>query len=97
MTRQVGRLSSGTKPAATTSYAIYGSAGIAGAFMAYDSQSVEADADGNYIIIVHSNWSGTVTPSKTGYDFTPASKSYTNLSASVGGQDYTADKVWAVS
>jgi len=88
MTRQVGRLSSDIR---RNQVAIYGNAGIAGAVMAYDSQSVEADADGNYIIIVHSNWSGTVTPSKTGYTFTPASKSYTNITASDGGEDYTAE------
>jgi len=88
MTRQVGRLSSDIR---RNQVAIYGNAGIAGAVMAYDSQSVEADADGNYIIIVHSNWSGTVTPAKTGYTFTPASNSYTNITASDGGEDYTAE------
>ena len=87
-TRQAGRLSSGTKPPAKTSYAIYGNAGIAGAILTYDDSAVEADASGNYIIIVPAGWSGTVTPTLTGYTFTPESKSYTDLAASVGGEDY---------
>jgi hypothetical protein len=79
-----------------TLFAIYGNVGIAGATLTYGEQAVEADADGNYIIIVAAGWSGTVTPSKTDYEFTPTSRDYTNLAVSDGGEDYTAEAVGAI-
>jgi hypothetical protein len=80
-------------------HTITGRVGIGGATLSYDddylgSQSAIADANGNYTILVHSCWAGTVTPSKTGYFFTPANLVY---SAPVLGdlvnQNYTAGKV----
>ncbi|MCE1190274.1 MAG: T9SS type A sorting domain-containing protein [Ignavibacteria bacterium] len=47
----------------------------------------------NYTFAVSYNWSGTVTPSKTGYTFTPASRTYSNIVADQTSQNYTVDKV----
>lgn len=47
-------------------------------------------ADGYYEFAVPAGWNGTVTPSKTGYFFTPAHQSYANVVSSQSDQDYTA-------
>ena len=46
------------------------------------------DANGHYFVRVSYGWSGTATPVKTGYTFNPTSKTYTNLVAPPGNQDY---------
>ncbi|MFH2040879.1 MAG: hypothetical protein ABIJ65_15740, partial [Chloroflexota bacterium] len=72
---------------------ISGNAGVAGATLSYPDGSprtVTADGSGNYSLNVSYNWSGTVTPSKTGYTFAPTKRTYTNLYADQTGQDYTA-------
>lgn len=48
------------------------------------------DASGNYTAKVKSGFSGTATPSKSGYTFTPTSRSYTKLTASKSSENYTA-------
>ena len=48
------------------------------------------NASGVYTGTVSYNWSGTVTPTLAGYDFTPASRSYTNVQANQAAQNYTA-------
>jgi len=48
------------------------------------------DSSGNYSITVPDGYTGTATPSKTGYTFSPATKSYSSLTANQTGQDYTA-------
>jgi hypothetical protein len=77
-----------------TTFSISGNAGIAGATLNYaingSLKTVTADGSGNYQIPVPNHWSGTVTPSKTGYTFTPTSLSYTNVTTDKTGQDYTA-------
>ena len=65
-------------------------AGGAGATIAYTGGSATADGSGNYSFSVSYDWSGTVTPSKSGYTFSPASRSYTNVTANQTAQDYTA-------
>jgi uncharacterized delta-60 repeat protein len=45
--------------------------------------------DGSYSHIIIEGWSGTATPWKEGYDFTPFSRDYTNLAADQTDQDYT--------
>ena len=44
--------------------------------------------DGSYSATVDYGWSGTVTPSKAGYNFSPSPKTYTNVTANQT-QDYT--------
>jgi len=48
------------------------------------------DAQGDYSKTVSSGWSGTVTPSKSGYTFSPASRSYTDVTANQANQNYAA-------
>ncbi len=72
---------------------ISGNTGVAGATLSYTDGSpktVTADASGNYSLTVSYYWSGTVTPSKTGYTFTPTNRNYSNVFSDQTGQDYTA-------
>ncbi len=48
------------------------------------------DADGYYIAAVKQGWSGTITPGKKNYKFTPAYRSYTKISAEKIDQDFEA-------
>ncbi len=71
---------------------ITGNVGVSGAILNYDnngSQSVTAAADGNYSISVPYGWSGVVVPSLAGHAFAPASRSYTNLTGDLAGEDYS--------
>ncbi len=70
---------------------ISGNVGVGGAVLNRTGGSpVVADASGNYTITVPSGWSGTVTPVKLGYTFTPASRNHTNVAADLPGQNFTA-------
>jgi hypothetical protein len=76
-------------------YTISGKAGVAGATLKYTDvtlKTVTADAYGNYSFTVPYYWSGTVTPSKTGYTFSPVNKSYTHVLANQT-QNYIATAV----
>jgi len=57
-----------------------------------------SNASGAYTCTVPQGWSGTVTPTLSGYIFTPASRSYSNVTANQSAQDYAAvvstDTVW---
>jgi hypothetical protein len=59
-------------------------------------KTATSDSSGNYSLTVGSNWSGTVTPSKIGYTFSPVDRPYTNILANQTGQNYTAsqDTYW---
>jgi Zn-dependent metalloprotease len=75
------------------SLTISGNAGLAGAVLQYmdkGPQSVTADGSGNYSLVVRKGWTGTVTPYKTGYAFTPVNRSYGNVQSNHTGQNYTA-------
>lgn len=48
---------------------------------------------GYYSADVDNGWSGTVTPEKSGYTFTPAVHTYVNQSNTVTDQDFTAFKL----
>ncbi len=52
--------------------------------------STVTDGAGNYSVAVNSGWSGAVTPAKSGYSFTPANRSYANLTGDQTNQDYTS-------
>lgn len=74
-------------------FTISGNAGVAGAILSYIDDvpmNVIAEPNGNYALTVAQGWSGTVTPSKAGYIFSPASRSYNNVHADQTGQNYTA-------
>ncbi|MDQ1350693.1 MAG: hypothetical protein QG657_995, partial [Acidobacteriota bacterium] len=82
--------------ATAITYSISGNAGIAGATLSYTDGSAKtatADGSGNYSFAVSYNWSGTVTPSYTGYSFTPANRTYTNVLSNQTSQNYTATAI----
>ena len=73
-------------------FAISGNAGVGGAILSYTDgtpKTSTADGSGLYSFTVPSGWSGTVTPSKIGYTFSPVNRSYTNILADQTGQNYT--------
>jgi alpha-tubulin suppressor-like RCC1 family protein len=72
-------------------FSISGSVGVAGATLGYTDgtpKTVTSGPDGTYEIAIPYGWSGTVTPSLTGYVFSPASKTYTGLLANQTNQNY---------
>jgi hypothetical protein len=71
-------------------YTISGNAGINGAVLSYTGGSTTANASGNYSFSVPGGWSGEVTPSLSGYFFSPASREYTFVADDQADQDYEA-------
>jgi hypothetical protein len=74
-------------------FSVSGNAGVAGTLLSYTDgapKTATADAGGNYSFHVPYNWTGTVTPSKTGATFTPTSRSYINVIADQNVQNYAA-------
>ncbi len=72
---------------------ISGNAGIGGAILSYidgTSKTAAADTNGNYSITVPYSWSGTVTPARANYAFSPEFRAYTNITSGLSGEDYTA-------
>src|SRR5439155_2687091 len=47
----------------------------------------------DYSCSVPSGWSGSVTPSRSGFSFTPASRTYNNVTTNQTAQDFTAVNV----
>lgn len=76
---------------------ISGNAGIAGVQLGYtdgSAKSATANSSGDYWLPVTYNWSGTVTPSLTGYMFSPTSRSYSSLVTNPLAQDYTPTQLY---
>jgi hypothetical protein len=76
-----------------TTVTISGNAGIGDATLSFvdnGPKTVKAASDGTYSLTVPYNWSGTITPSKTGYSFTPFNYPYTNITVGQTNQNYTA-------
>jgi hypothetical protein len=72
---------------------ISGNAGIAGVTLSYTDgtpKTAIADGSGNYSIAVPYGWSGIVTPSKTGYVFSPTNRNYSNVTTALAAQNYAA-------
>jgi hypothetical protein len=77
---------------AITAYTISGNVGVSGATLSYTDitpKTVLSNSLGNYLITVPLGWTGTVTPSKSGYLFSPASKPYTNIQGNQTLQNFT--------
>lgn len=55
---------------------ISGTVGMPGVVLDGFPEVVTVDSDGTYRALVSYNWTGTVTPIKDGYEFTPASRPY---------------------
>jgi Zn-dependent metalloprotease len=67
----------------TGGYTISGDAGVGGATLSYTDgtpRTATADSNGAYSFTVSSNWSGSVMPFKSGYAFSPPSRSYPSAS-----------------
>lgn len=84
-------------PTIPGSYSIAGNitslgVGISGVTVSTSGGSTTTDANGNYTISNLQSGSYTVTPSKTGYTFTPANLPVT-LNGNVTGKNYTATPV----
>ena len=73
---------------------ISGNAGVAGATLLYTdgvtTGTAYADGVGDFIFAVSYNWSGTVTPSLSGYTFSPVNRIYTNITTNQTNQDFTS-------
>jgi type II secretory pathway component GspD/PulD (secretin) len=69
---------------------IAGSAGVEGAVLDGLPGNPAAGPGGNYSVKVKYGWSGTVTPKKDGYEFSPAYTDYPNIIQTQSNQDYTA-------
>ncbi len=77
----------------TQTFSISGTTGVAGATLNYldgAAKMVTADSSGNYSFNVSPGWTGTVTPAKAGYVFTPPSRAYTDVTANLANQNYAA-------
>jgi len=77
-----------TTPAAT--YSISGNAGTTGATLTAGSASGTSDGSSNYTLSGLANGTYTVTPTKSGCTFSPASSSVTISSANVTGVNFSA-------
>jgi uncharacterized protein (TIGR03437 family) len=91
--RQTWTMSGAISPSSTGSGAILTLSGAG-------SASVAADAFGNYTFAGLINGSYTVTPSKSGYIFSPATQTATIKSTNLSGINFTAQPVsqmWAIS
>ena len=78
-------------------YEISGNVGAPNATLTYVdgfTKTVTSDVNGDYSIIVPPNWSGTVTPSKTGVTFVPSSRDYTNVTVDHILENYNVQKLF---
>ncbi len=73
-----------------TTLTISGNAGVADATLAFTGGSTTSDAGGDYTITVPYGWSGSVTPTKTYYTFTPTGTEYQGIASDLTAQDYAA-------
>jgi hypothetical protein len=79
----------------STTYSISGTitaggSALAGATVSTSGGTATTDASGNYTISGRVNSSYTVTPTKTGYAFTPASLAVAVSGANATGKNFTA-------
>jgi len=90
-----GVSSSSGKAYVFTGPRITGGAGIAAASLSLGGGlwTETADGSGDFQAYVPDDWSGSVVPSGTGYTFTPASRSYSNVTADQSSQDFTATAI----
>ena len=68
-----------------------GGSGISGVTLSFSNGggSTTTNSNGYYSKQVPYGWSGTVTPSKSGYTFSPPSRSYSNVTSNRTNQNYT--------
>ena len=78
-------------------FTISGTTGVDGVTMTGLPGDPITSGGGLYSAIVPYGWSGTVTPTKAGYSFSPASISYTDITADMSGRDFTTTQITAVT
>ncbi len=74
-----------------SSYTLTGTTSVGGVTLSYTdgtAKTTTSDNSGNYSITVPCNWSGTITPSKTGFIFSPTKRAYTNVITNLTAQNY---------
>jgi hypothetical protein len=59
--------------------------------------TIKTDYNGNYEIQITTGWSGTVTPIKSGYDFSDFSTTYTNISQNTTTNYTASKKIYTIS
>jgi M6 family metalloprotease-like protein/uncharacterized repeat protein (TIGR02543 family) len=69
-----------------------GGEGVEGVTIAFSNEGGTAttDSDGNYSHPLSDGYSGTATPAKTGYIFSPTSRDYPNVTSGQTNENYTA-------
>ena len=78
---------------------ISGNAGVGAATITWKDGTLKhkvASTAGAYSITVPFDWSGTITPTKSGQVFTPVSRAYTKLTSNRTAQNYVAHKLVTV-
>lgn len=74
-------------------FVISGSTGLPGVTLEGLPGDPMTDVDGSYVVTVPYGWSGEVTPVRSGYTFSPSSKTYTNVVKDRQNEDYVAEIV----
>jgi hypothetical protein len=75
---------------------IAGNTGVPSVTLSYSNggtQTVTSDSAGDYFLTVPTGWSGTVTPSKAGYIFSPKHRSYSNVFSNQTSENYSASQI----
>lgn len=78
---------------AQTTHAISGNAGAENVVLNWDDGGIKgttSGVDSTYTLQVSDGWSGTVTPIKPGFTFTPENRSYTNVTGDISNENYVA-------
>ncbi|MFO0840741.1 MAG: Ig-like domain-containing protein [Phycisphaerae bacterium] len=85
-----------TRPGGSTNWLVSGvvrdasGQAISGATITLSSGPMAlTDSAGAYSVSVSSGYTGTITPSKTNYTFSPPNRQVTNVTADTSGQDFT--------
>lgn len=79
---------------AIPTFTISGNTGAAGVTLTYTGGTATSNGSGYYIFTIQQGWSGTVTPYRSGVNFSPASYNYTNVTSNQTNQDFTPDPVF---
>jgi len=70
-----------------------GTQGLGGVVMAGLPGNPTTDSSGYYHCQVNLDWSGSVTPAKEGYIFSPESRSYSHVASDRANEDYSASMI----
>ncbi|MBI4776248.1 MAG: hypothetical protein HY788_19055, partial [Deltaproteobacteria bacterium] len=62
-----------------------------------DIGNTQTDGSGTFLMEVPYNWTGSITPSKAGYIFTPPSRDLMNITANQSNQDFAGVPLVSVS